>query len=120
MSTVRLVFVITTEEMFNIGLDNNVPYLIDCEDYLARKTAKLIIESLPPVGWIRLRDASINGKACYAFILGASNTPPERVPPIIIEQLSGLFKRKPQEFIPGNERDCWFCGDQKLVLDEII
>ncbi|KAG9091865.1 hypothetical protein FRC06_000350 [Ceratobasidium sp. 370] len=108
------------EEMFKIGLDNKIPYLFKCDDYLARKTAKLIIKSLPPVGWVRLHDATIDGKACYAFMLGKRNTPPERVSPIISEQLCELFEREPQPFIPGEEQDCWSCDDQKLVLGEII
>ncbi|KAG8696613.1 hypothetical protein FRC08_007035 [Ceratobasidium sp. 394] len=120
MSVARLAFIITTEEMVQIGRDNKVYALFAYEDYLARITAKRIIECLPPAGWVRLHDATIDGKACYAFMMGKRNTPPERVSPIMIEQLSGLFGRKPQQLIQGSEKGCWTCGNQNLVLEDII
>ncbi|KAG8742149.1 hypothetical protein FRC10_001957 [Ceratobasidium sp. 414] len=120
MSVARLAFIITTEEMVKTGQDNKVDAICADDEFLARLTAKRIIEYLLPVGWIRLHDATIDGKPCYAFMLGKRNTPPERVSPITVEELSGLFGRGPQRLIQGDEKGHWSCGDQSLVLEDII
>ncbi|KAG8692323.1 hypothetical protein FRC08_009855 [Ceratobasidium sp. 394] len=120
MSAARLAFIVTTEDMVEIGQDNKVYSLFAYEDYLARITAKRIIECLPPFGWVRLHDATIDRAPCYAFMMGKRNTPPERVSPIMIEQLRGLFGEEPEVFVRGEEKDCWFCSDRKLVLEDVI
>ncbi|KAG8739772.1 hypothetical protein FRC10_005197, partial [Ceratobasidium sp. 414] len=104
MSSPRVTFVVTADEMVKIGRDHNVECLFEDDSALARETAREIIEALPPVGWVRLHDALIDGRKCYAFMLGRKSSP-NRVSSILVNQLQGLFGGELQWFVQEGQSD---------------
>ncbi|KAG8729618.1 hypothetical protein FRC10_003558 [Ceratobasidium sp. 414] len=117
MSHPRVTFIVTPDDMAEIGQRCEIRASYGA---LARRTARSIIECLPPVGWVRLYDASIDGNICYAFMVGARNTPPDQVSSVLIDQLGGLFKQVPQQFLQGEEHWIWYNGSRKLIIGDII
>ncbi|QRW09272.1 hypothetical protein RhiLY_08271 [Ceratobasidium sp. AG-Ba] len=116
MASTRLVFIIRTDEMVRIGLQYKLHPYPDQTALVASESARKIMQGLPPIGYVSLYNAVIDDKRCYAYFIGASNTPLNRVNPDLIEEFHGTFNREPEEFTQGHDRWNWHCGSQKLRL----
>ncbi|QRV95008.1 hypothetical protein RhiJN_23026 [Ceratobasidium sp. AG-Ba] len=98
MAYTRAVFVVPIDEMASVGLEYQLYPYPEQTVMVAYTAAQLIMEGLPPIGYVRVYDAVIDGKACYADFIGARNTPLDRISSITVQQFYNLFERNPEEY----------------------
>ncbi|QRW09279.1 hypothetical protein RhiLY_08278 [Ceratobasidium sp. AG-Ba] len=112
----RTIFVASVDEMARVGLEYRLYPSPEQTIMVAYTAAQLIIEGLPPIGYVRVYDAVIDGKACYAYFIGDRNTPLYRISSITVQQFYNLFEPNPEEYTQGDDRWNWRCGSKKLRL----
>ncbi|QRV94997.1 hypothetical protein RhiJN_23015 [Ceratobasidium sp. AG-Ba] len=116
MASARLVFIIPSDEMVQIGLQYKLHPYPEQTALVASESARKIMQGLPPIGYVSLYVGVMDEKICYAYFIGASNTPLDRINPDMVEEFYGTFNRKPEVFIQGDDRWNWHCGSQKIRL----
>ncbi|QRV95030.1 hypothetical protein RhiJN_23048 [Ceratobasidium sp. AG-Ba] len=116
MAYTRAVFVVPIHDMARVGLEYQLYPYPKQTVMLAYTAAQRIMEGLPPIGYVRVYDAVIDSKACYAYFIGARNTPLDRISSITVQQFYNLFERNPEEYTQGDDRWNWHCGSKKLRL----
>jgi hypothetical protein len=126
MSSSFIAYIASTDELVNIGERWGVYSCQEDPDALAYETGNAILGSLPPSGFVRLRDGTITDKRtmdkqiCHVFALGKRNTTIDRIPSGVLDQLDALFKREPQTFVREKKVGAWHDGPYELWTGETL
>jgi hypothetical protein len=120
MSSSFIAYVISTDELVEIGKRWGVYACQEGPDALAHETGNAILGSLPPSGFVRLRDGIINEQICHVFALGKRNTTIDCIPSEVLGHLDALFKRRPQTFVRETKGGDWHDGSQELWAGDTL
>lgn len=126
MSSSFIAYIVSRDQLVKLGENWGVRACQEGPDALAHETANVILGSLPPTSYVRLRDGTIteNGttgkQICHIFALGKRDTTIDRIPSELLEQLNELFDRKPQTFIREKNARRWYDGSQELWAGDTL